>query len=112
VPEAVRQQKVCKKAKGKEEKGRGKRETKQEEKRRERPQGQGEGRKRERERERKKEKDWDTRSSGSIFFGGRSSRVSPQPQVHEVDEHGHVGPFVSGCPSEAYRPGDHDVVWL
>ena len=56
MPEAVRQQKVCKKAKGKEEKGRGKRETKQEEKRRQRPQGQGEGRKRGRERERKKER--------------------------------------------------------
>ena len=38
-------------------------------------------------------------------------QVSPQPQVHEVDEHGRVGPFVLGCPSGVCTPGDHDVVW-
>ena len=52
-------------------------------------------------------------SSGGPLVFRRSMRFSFQPQVPQVGEHGHIGPFVFGCPSGSYIPGDHDhdVVW-
>ena len=47
-------------------------------------------------------------SSGGPLVFRRSMRFSLQPQVPHVR---HIGPFVLGCPSGSYIPGDHDVVW-
>ena len=49
--------------------------------------------------------------AATAHFFKRSVRFSPQPQALEVDEHGHVGPFVLGCPSGVCTPGDHGVIW-
>ena len=49
--------------------------------------------------------------AATAHFSRGSLRFSPQPRVPEVDEHGHVGPFVLGCPSGVCTPGDRDVIW-
>ena len=89
------------KGKGREEKGRKERKKKPREGKR----------KMRRKTEGKKQGKKHGSSDSTLFSDRRSMQFSPQPQVPEVDEHGHVGPFVLRCPSGVCTLGDHDVIW-